>query len=360
MDHTIVIGAGQAGLAAGYHLARRGLPVTILEADDRVGGAWNHRWDSMRVFTPAPSIGLPGVPFPRGEMFPAGAQVAEYLSAYAERVGLDVRTGVAVDGVFRDGERFQVTAGAASFTAANVVLATGAERVPNVPSVAERLSSRIVQLHSADYRNPSQLQPGGVAVVGAANSGADLALELAATHEVVLCGRHPGHIPLRIESRAMLAVFPLIALTWNHVLTRETPPGRRSREKVLAGRGAPLIRVKPWDLDAAGVRRAGRVVDVTDGLPVTADGDVLDVANVVWATGFLPGHGWLELPGLDSSGFLDNDRGAVTGQPGLYVLGQLFQHRFSSHNALGVVLDAELVVGDIARRAVGAGASVRP
>ncbi|PYF99816.1 putative flavoprotein involved in K+ transport [Georgenia satyanarayanai] len=360
MDHTIVIGAGQAGLVAGYHLARRGLPFTVLEADDRVGGGWNHRWDTMRMFTPAGSLGLPGMPFPSDELFPSGAQMAAYLSTYAERVGMDIRTGVAVDGLFRDGDRFQVTAGAATLTAANVVLATGAERVPNVPALARRLSSGIVQLHSVDYRNPAQLQPGGVAVVGAANSGADIALELAATHDVVLCGRHPGHVPLRIESKAMLTVFPLIALTWNHVLTRDTPPGRRSREKLLSGHGTPLIRVKPRDLADAGVRRAARVTDVVEGLPVTAVGEVLDVANVVWATGFLPGHDWIELPGLDSSGFLDNDRGAVTGQPGLYVLGQLFQHRFSSHNSFGVVPDAELVVGDIARRAHRAGASVRP
>lgn len=359
MDHTIVIGAGQAGLAAGYHLARRGLPFTVLEADDRVGGSWNHRWDTMRLFTPATSLGLPGLPFPTEEMFPSGVRMAQYLRAYADHVGLDVRTGVSVDGLFRDGDGFQVTAGGISLTAANVVLATGAERVPYVPPFARRLSSRIVQLHSADYRRPRQLQPGGVAVVGAANSGADIALELAATHDVVLCGRHPGHVPLRIESRTMLTVFPLIALTWNRVLTRDTVPGRRSRAKVLSGHGAPLIRVKPWDLDGAGVRRAGRVVDVVDGLPVTADGEVLDVANVVWATGFLPGHDWLRLPGLHSSGHLDNVRGAVTGQPGLYVLGQLFQHRFSSHNAVGVAPDAELVADDIARRAVGAALPAR-
>lgn len=355
-EHTIIIGAGQAGLAAGYEFTRRGLPFTILEADHRVGGSWHHRWDTMRLFTPAASLGLPGLPFPREETFPSGVQMADYLASYAAHFAMDVRTGVHVDGLFRDGDRYTVTAGADTFAASDVVLATGAERAPNVPPFAERLAPDIVQLHSAHYRRPAQLQSGPVAVVGAANSGADIALDLAAHHQVVLCGRHPGHLPLRVESRVILLVFPFIAATWNHRLTRDTRLGRRSRAKVLSGHGSPLIRVKPKDLMAAGVRRAGRVADVVDGLPVTTDGEVLEVANVVWATGFLPGYEWIDLPGLDTTSHLDSERGAVTGYPGLYVLGQLFQHRFSSHNAVGVAHDAALVVEHIAHRATTAAA----
>ncbi|PFG41075.1 putative flavoprotein involved in K+ transport [Georgenia soli] len=357
MNRTIVVGAGQAGLAAGYHLGRHGLPFTILEADERVGGSWNHRWDSMRLFTPATGDGLPGMPFPQDERFPSGARMAAYLTAYAERFDMDVRTGVHVDGLFREGDAYTVTAGPAVFEAEYVILATGAERVPNVPSFAGDLSPTIVQLHSGDYRNPAQLQPGPVAVVGAGNSGADIALDLAPTHAVVLAGRHPGHLPMRIESPAMHVVFPLLTFAWTHVLTQNTPPGRRARAKMLSGHSGPLIRVKPQDLDAAGVRRAPRVTGVVGGLPQTADGERLDVANVVWATGFRPGHDWIDLPGLDAGGFLENDRGAVVGQPGLYVLGQLFQYRFGSHNVVGVPHDAELVVADILRRRTRTGAA---
>lgn len=350
MNHTVIIGAGQAGLAAGYHLGRHGLPFTILEADHRAGGSWNHRWDSMRLFTPSTTVGLPGLPFPRDEAFAPSTRMAAYLAGYAEHFGMDVRTGVRVDGLFREGGRLVVTAGPESFEADDVIIATGSERVPRVPTFAGELSATIRRLHSADYRDPSQLLPGPVAVVGAGNSGADIALELAADHDVVLAGRHPGHLPLRIESRAMRLAFPLIALVWTHVLTERTPPGRRSRAKMLSGHSAPLIRVKPWDLDAAGVRRAGRITSVADGLPCTAEGETLDVANVVWATGFRPGYEWIDLPGLDTSGWLTNERGAVTGQPGLYVLGQLFQYRFSSHNAIGVSHDAAHVVAEIRRQ----------
>ncbi|TRW46103.1 flavin-containing monooxygenase [Georgenia yuyongxinii] len=357
MNRTIVIGAGQAGLAAGHQLTRHGLPFTILEADHRVGGSWNHRWDTMRLFTPATKDGLPGVPFPRGDRFPTGAQMAAYLAGYADRFGMDVRTGIHVDGIFRDGERYTVTAGSDRFEADNVILATGAERVPNVPSLAADLSPAIAQLHSGAYRNPSQLPPGAVLVVGAGNSGADIALDLAPTHPVVLAGRHPGHIPPRIESPVMRVGFRFLAFAWTYILTEDTRPGRASREKVLSGHSGPLIRVKPQDLDAAGVRRAPRVTGVVQGLPQTEDGDIHDVATVVWATGFRPGYEWLSLPGLDTSGGLENHRGAVVGQPGLYVLGQLFQYRFGSHNLVGVPHDAEMVVADIRRRA-GRGVSV--
>lgn len=350
MDRTIIIGAGQAGLAAGYHLTRHGLPFTVLEADDEVGGSWNHRWDTMRLFTPATHVDLPGRDFPPGDKFPTGAAMARYLAQYAEELRMDVRTGVHVDGLFREGDGFTVTAGPESFHAQNVVLATGAERVPNVPSFATDLSPGIVQLHSGDYRRPSQLQEGPVLVVGAGNSGADIALDVAPTHDTVLAGRHPGHLPMRIESPVMRVVFPLIAFAWTYVLTQNTPPGRASRAKMLAGHSGPLIRVKPRDLNGAGVRRAPRITGVIDGLPRAEDGTVLDVANVVWATGFLPGHEWIRLPGLDTSHVLGNDRGAVVGQPGLYVLGQLFQFRFGSHNVVGVPHDARAVVADIRRR----------
>ncbi len=360
MDRTIIVGAGQAGLAAGYHLTRHGLPFTILESDDKVGGSWNHRWDTMRLFTPATKDGLPGMPFPRGERFPTATTMAAYLAAYADRYAMDVRTGVRVDGLFRDGGAFTVTAGPERFEAENVILATGAERVPNVPSFAADLSPAVVQLHAGDYRNPSQLPLGAVLVVGAGNSGADVALDLAPTHPVVLAGRHPGHIPLRIETPVMRVGFRFLAFAWTYILTEDTRPGRKVRATVLSGHSGPLIRVKPQDLDAAGVVRAPRVTGVVGGLPQTEDGEVHDVAGVVWATGFRPGYEWISLPGLDTSGRLENDRGAVVGQPGLYVLGQLFQYRFGSHNVVGVPHDAQMVVAGIRRRAARSRGTVAP
>ena len=350
---TVVVGAGQAGLAAGYHLARHGRRFVILEAADRAGGTWLNRWDSVRLFTPATHDGLPGMPFPGGYGFPTGAEMAAYLSAYAERFSLPIRTGVRVDGLFRDGDRYLVTAGTEAYSADNVILATGPHRAPRTPAFAGELSPAIRQLHAAEYRNPGQLRPGPVLVVGAGNSGADIAVEVAATHPVMLAGRHPGHVPIQIESRSVRLVFPFVWFAWTYVLTRRTRWGRKLREDLL-GHGESLVRIKPDDIDAAGIERTPRIEGVIEGKPATEDGRVLDVANVVWATGYRPSFGWVSLPGLDGSGHLPNDRGRVLAQPGLYVVGQYFQYSYNSDTVGGVGRDAAFVVADLTRRAVRA------
>jgi putative flavoprotein involved in K+ transport len=344
-----VIGAGQAGLSAGYHLAKREKPFVILDAADRVGGAWLTRWDSLRLFTPATHAGLPGLRFPGGYAFPTRAEMTAYLQSYAEHFSLPVRTGVAVDGLFRSGAGYRVTAGADVYDADNVILAVGSHRAPKAPGFAAELSEQIVQLHSSDYRNPGQLQPGTVLIVGAGNSGADIGVELAKTHRVMLSGRHPGQLPIDIEGWQGRLTFPVVWWMWEHVLTEKRKAGRKVQAEMLKGHGDQLIRLKDKDIVAAGIERTPRIAGVVDGCPQTEDGAVLEVANVIWATGFKPDFGWIELPGLDSSGRLDNDRGSVTGQPGLYVLGQEFQYMFNSHTVGGVGRDAEYVVAQIAQ-----------
>src|SRR5256885_2103980 len=138
---TIVIGGGQAGLSTGYHLARRGLPFVILDANQRVGDAWRNRWDSLRLFTPARFDGLAGMPFPGPpDVFPTKDQMADYLEFYAARFELPVRNGIKVDGLSRDGDRYVVTAGERRFEADNVVVAMAAYQVSKLPSFATELS----------------------------------------------------------------------------------------------------------------------------------------------------------------------------------------------------------------------------
>ena len=187
---TIVIGGGQAGLSVGYHLQRRGIPFLILDASQRIGDAWRQRWDSLRLFTPARYDGLPGWAYPaRGDAFITKNQMADYLEAYAKRFDLPVQTGVRVDGLSRQGDRFVVTAGERRFEADQVVVAMANYQVPRVPPFAPELDRRIVQLHSLEYRNPSQLRAGGVLVVGVGNSGADIALEVVRSHPTWLAGK---------------------------------------------------------------------------------------------------------------------------------------------------------------------------
>ncbi len=283
---TVVIGGGQAGLATGYHLAKRDLPFVILDANERIGDSWRNRWDSLRLFTPARYSGLPGWPFPAPSVsFPTKDEMANYLEAYSVRFDLPVRTGVEVDGVSREQGRFVITSGDRRFEARHVVVATGATRVPKIPAFADELRSSIMQLHSSQYRHPSQLREGAVLVVGAGNSGAEIALEVSRTHPTRLSGKPSGQVPVRLGPAAARFFFPLVRFVGHHVLTLKTPLGRKAQPRFVS-HGAPLVRVKLKDLAAAGVERVPRTVGTQDGRPALEDGHVLDVSNVIWCTGF--------------------------------------------------------------------------
>src|SRR5215813_10230963 len=184
---TLIIGGGQAGLSVGYHLQQRGLSFLILDAHRRIGDAWRMRWDSLRLFTPARYDGLAGLPFPaRGDIFPTKDQMADYLEQYAAHFKLPVRTRTKVDKLSREGNRFIVQAGDTRFEAENVVVAMSNHQKPKVPAFAAKLDPKIVQIHSYDYRNPSQLSDGAVLIVGVGNSGADIGVEVARTHQTWL------------------------------------------------------------------------------------------------------------------------------------------------------------------------------
>lgn len=348
---TVIVGGGQAGLATGYHLERRRRPFVILEAEERIGDGWRKKWDSLRLFTPARLSELPGARHagPRWA-FLAKDRFADYLEAYARRFGSDVRTGVRVHDIRRDGTRYMVTAGRHRFEADHVVLATGAHREPLVPPFAPRLDPDTVQLHSSEYRNPGQIRRGPVLVVGAANSGAEIALELAAGTDVWLAGSPVPVFPARPASLAGRTLMPLFLFLGKHVLTTKTPLGRWARPYVRA-HAAPLIRVKPSDLASLGVRRVGRVVGVRDGRPRLDDGTVLDVPNVVWCTGFRTDFSWIDRPGFQSGEEPAHERGVIRKEPGMYMVGQLFQYALASTFIAGVGADADHVADVIDRRA---------
>ena len=350
MTNTLIIGGGQSGLAAAYHLTKAGRDCLVLDAGERVGDSWRRRWPSLRLYSPARYDGLPGMPFPAPRhSFPTGREMADYLEAYAQRFELPVRTGVQVASLERDGDRYVAVADGTRYEARNVIVATGGFRNPFVPAFARELDPSIRQLHSHDYRGPEQLQEGPVLVVGAAHSGGDIAFELAqAGHETLLAGRDTGQIPFRLEGRAMHFVFPVLRFLWTRVLTVRTPIGRKARRK-MREHGGPLLRVKNADLRDAGVERVARVAGVADGRPVLEDGRVVEVANVVWCTGFHNDYSWIRFPlPLGEDGYPEQTRGAVAGVPGLYFVGLKFQHSFASTLILGAVRDAEQVAKQIA------------
>src|ERR1043165_9558827 len=328
---TIVIGGGQAGLAVGYHLAKRHLPFLILDANQRVGDAWRNRWDSLRLFNPARYAGLPGLAFPgRGDSFPTKEQMADYLADYSKRFLLPVRNGTKVDRLWKEGDRFIMTAGRERFESENVVVAMANYQVPRAPVFAGDLNPGIVQLHSHECRNPSQLQEGGVLVVGVGNSGAEIAIEVARSHRTWISGKETGYIPWPIDS--LIARFFLVRLVrflGHHILTLGTPIGRKLRPKLLST-ATPLVRVKPNDLIKAGVESVPRVVGVSEGRPLLADGRTLDVQNVIWCTGYEHGFPWIDLPLSEDHGLPQQDRGVVANVPGLYFVGLHFLYSIPS------------------------------
>jgi putative flavoprotein involved in K+ transport len=349
---TIVIGGGQAGLTVGYELARRGRQLAILDASERVGDTWRRRWDSLRLFTPARYDGLPGMRFPApAHSFPSKDEMADYLETYAARFDLPVRTGVRVDRLSRNGTGFVATSGARRFEADNVVVAMSSWQRPRVPRFAAELDPEIVQLHSAHYRNPDQLREGDLLLVGAGNSGAEIALDAAGGRRVWLAGRDVGHVPFRIESLAGRLLVPIVLRgVFHRLLTVRTPMGRKKRAEALS-HGLPLVRTKPADLTATGIQRVPRVAGVRDGRPELEDGRVLDVANVVWCTGYDPDFEWIDLPGVAKDD-PTTDRGVVTDHPGLYFVGLLFLYSVSSAMVHGLERDAEYVAEHIAARSV--------
>jgi putative flavoprotein involved in K+ transport len=347
---TIVIGGGQAGLATGYFLKQQGRDFVILDANARIGDSWRNRWDSLRLFTPARFDGLVGMPFPAQDYsLPTKDEMADYLEAYAEHFQLPVRIGVRVNHLTREGERFVVTAGDKRFEGNNVVVAMATFQQPKIPTFASELDPNITQLHSSAYRSPSQLREGGVLIVGAGNSGAEIATEVVRTDPIWLAGRDVGHIPFRVEGGlARLLVRPLFRVVFHRILSTATPIGRKARPKFLSG-ALPLIRVKPKDLAAAGVVRVPRITGAQDGKPLLEDGRTLDVANVIWATGYTPGFSWIDLPVFGAREPL-HTRGVVASEPGLYFIGLDFLYAVSSAMIHGVSRDAKYIVQHIASR----------
>jgi putative flavoprotein involved in K+ transport len=345
---TVIIGGGQAGLAAAYHVKQRGRTPVVLDENERVGDSWRKRWDSLRLFTPARYDGLPGLRFPAPSWsFPTKDEMADYMEAYAARFDLDIRTGVKIDRLSKQDGRFVIAAGAESLEADNVIVATGSHRVPRLPDFARDLDPRILQLHSSEYCSPAQLREGPVLIVGLGNSGAEIAGDLVRTRPTWVSGKPYGEIPVPHGSRRFRLAFRVLRLFWHRVLTKSNPIGRKLGPN--AGND-PLIRTKTKHLTEAGVDRVGRVGGLRNGLPLLDDDRVLDVPNVVWCTGFQEDFSWIDLPIFDEDGKPSHERGVVEGEPGLYFVGLIFQYSVTSDVLPGVGRDAERVAKHIASR----------
>ncbi len=343
---VVVVGGGQAGLAAGYYLSQQGWDFVILEAESSIGASWRKRWDSLRLFTPAWISSLPGRPLlAPDDAFLTKDEVADYLEEYAAHFKLPVQLNAPVEKLTRQEHRYLLTVGNQLLEADQVVVATGSYQKPRIPGFAPELDLTILQMHSADYRNPDQLRQGPVLVVGAGNSGAEIALELAATRRVWLAGRSPGHRPKNIPPLFRHPYWWLL----HQAINTDNRIGRRVKAQA-EHMGAPLIGLPKNAFKRAGVERVPRMVGVQNGKPELQDGRVLSVTNVIWCTGFVPDYHWIDLPVFGSEGDPVHARGVVVSEPGLYFLGLPFQYTLTSSFIGGVGRDARYIAEQIATR----------
>jgi putative flavoprotein involved in K+ transport len=340
---VIVVGGGQAGLAAGYYLSRAGIPFLILDASAGAGDAWRRRWDSLELFTVARYSSLPGLPFPGvPERFPGKDEVADYMEQYARHFELPIQLASPVTRLARsaNGYLIETDAGDAgrSYEAAQVIIATGAYQRPHTPPIAAKLADDVVQLHSADYRNPAQIPEGTVLVVGAANSGVGIAEDLAASHDVHLArGSKLPRLPRRILGKSLHF--------WGDHLGLIDAPFHTLRGRTQ--RGELLVGTSPRQLARRHhVKLHPRAVDANGRTVHFADRDTLDVDAVVWATGYRPDYSRIDIPVLDERGELRHQRG-VTDSPGLYFLGMHGQYSRGSSLIHWVRHDAAYLVEQI-------------
>ncbi|RXZ82479.1 FAD-binding protein [Paenibacillaceae bacterium] len=339
---VLVIGGGQAALATAYYLQRAGLDYIVVDGGERIGDAWRNRYDSLVLFTPRSYSQLPGMDFPGDpEQFPDKNDTADYLEKYAAALNATIHLQTKVLSVHKEQAGFVIATTKQSYRARQIVIATGPFQTPWMPAFAAKLSPKIRQLHSSEYRNPEQLQQGDTLVVGAGNSGAQIAVELADVTRVSLsAGEKPVFLPLKLLGKSIFYWFDKLGLLR---ATRNSFIGKKIQQRKDPIFGKELKQL----LEASQVAMLPKTTGADKESLMFSDGQPREFANIIWSTGFHPDYSWLRIPRItNAAGALIHERGK-TAEHGLYVVGMPWQHRRTSALLGGVGEDARFVVAAI-------------
>jgi putative flavoprotein involved in K+ transport len=340
---TVVIGAGQAGLAAAYYLRKINDDFIVLEEGNQIGNSWRQRWDSLRLFTPSQHDGLPGFPFPAiRDTLPTKDEMANYLSDYANKYSLPVQFDIKVIELYKASDNYEIITSNGKVYADNIIVATGTNPKAYIPAFAKDLDKSIVQIHSSEYKNPPSFPASNTLVVGAGTSGVEIAIELSSSRPTMISGHPTPHIPDFIFRYAGKPYWWFV----HNVLTTNTPIGRKVEQRIISG-GAPLISVSLKNAIEARVEHLPRVSGVQNGLPQLEDGRVLSVSSIVWATGYKPDFSWIKLDVTNEHGWPETERGISKEFRGLYFVGMVFQFGLTSGLVGGVGRDAAFVVNHL-------------
>jgi putative flavoprotein involved in K+ transport len=342
---SIVIGSGQAGLAAGYFLKKAEQKFLILTKDKRIGDNWRQRWDSLRLFTPAFYNELPGMKFPSKDpdYLPDKNEAADFLENYRQKFNLPICYATEATKIEGQAHSFSIKTNKDSYFSKNVIVATGSFQNPYIPSFAKDFPSSIFQIHSSGYKNPGQLKDSNTLVVGAGSSGLQISTEIAEEKnhkgKVWLSGPDTGTFPRHILG---IDIYHFFKPTVFRIPTKSLPG--KIIKAVSYRHGDLALRPTYKKMIRAGVVRVGRTIGVKNGKPLLSNESTLDVNNIIWCTGFRNNFDWIRFDIFDSNGIPFNRRGVVEKMPGLYFLGLHYLYTISSSLLGGVGRDARYLV----------------
>ncbi|HHT7237285.1 MULTISPECIES: flavin-containing monooxygenase [Bacillus] len=342
MKDIIIVGAGQAGLTIGYYLKQAGYSFLLLEAGNRIGDSWRNRYDSLQLFTPREYSSLPGMILKgEGNEFPSKDEIATYLEEYATYFKLPVQLQTEVLKIKKEKEIFELHTPTEILHSKKVIIASGGFQQPFIPSFSEHLSSHMFQIHSSQYISSSQIPKGKVLVVGGGNSGMQIAVELAKTHEVTMSISHPlTFLPLHLFRKSIFNWLEKISLLYAEINTKRGRWFQKRKDPIFGFEGKELIR-------NGAIKLQKKVVSASGNNIMFQNGDTYSTESVIWSTGFMQDYKWIEIEkAVNEKGFPNHVKG-ISPVKGLYYIGLPWQSQRGSALICGVGKDAAYLLSEI-------------